>query len=557
MPPAAKQLWDRALGQFRAFSMTQRIGIAGAAVLVLVLVMTFSRWSGKPDMAALYTDLQPADAAEITERLASEGVDYELADQGTTVKVPRDQLYDVRLQLSADGLPTGGTGGWSILDDQGITTSDFSQQVGYQRAMEGELARTVSALDAVQSATVHLVLPERDAFVLDETKATASVLVRTHPGKSLNSSQVQAVVNLVSSSVQGLSTDAVTVADTTGRVLSAPGMDAMGGGGAGSSRVEQTTAFETTLATEIQSMLASVVGSGRALVTVNADLDFDRTTETSETFSAPNPDGTTLSESESTRREEYDGAVPSDSGVLGPTAETAGSGDTSYILEERETDNALNRVVETTERAPGAIDRLSVAVLVDEGTITDAQSEEIRSLVSAAAGVDEARGDQVVVSRMAFDTSGAEANEAELAAVEAQQRSEERMRLYTTIGAVAAVLAVLALAYRTLSRSRRRNAAPIDLRSDGAVADAHAASVFDETIGDEDDDLGWARSGRSPVGDAEPAPMHELPPAPVLTEEEILTARLGTQVTNLVDNQPDEVALLLRTWLGDRRTVKR
>jgi flagellar M-ring protein FliF len=409
----------------------------------------------------------------------------------------------------------------------------------------------------VQSATVHLVLPERDAFVLDETKATASVLVRTHPGKSLNTSQVQAIVNLVSSSVQGLATDAVTVADTTGRVLSAPGMDAMGGGGAGSSRVEQTTVFETALATEIQSMLASVVGSGRALVTVNADLDFDRTTETSETFSAPNPDGTTLSESESTRREEYDGAVPGDSGVLGPTAETAGSGDTSYILEERETDNALNRVVETTERAPGAIDRLSVAVLVDEGSITQAQSVEIRTLVVAAAGVDEQRGDQVVVSRMAFDTSGAEANEAELAALEAQQRSEERMRLYTTIGAVVAVLAVLALAYRTLSRSRRRNAAPIDLRADGAVADARATSVFDETIGDEDDELEWSASARSAGVAAEQDAMPELLPAPVLTEEEVLTARLGAQVTNLVDSQPDEVALLLRTWLGDRRTVKR
>jgi flagellar M-ring protein FliF len=552
MPAAVKQLWERAFAQFRTFTVAQRIGMVGAAVAVVVGVLLFSRWSGTPDMAALYTDLAPTDAAAITERLSSKGVGYELADQGTTVKVPRDQLYDLRLEMSASGIPSGGSGGWSILDDQGITTSEFSQQVGYQRAMEGELARTVAALDVVDSATVHLVLPKRDAFVLDETKASASVLIRTRPGRSLTSSQVQAVVNLVSSSVQGLTTDAVTVADTAGNVLNAPGQEL--GGTAGNTRIEQTSVFESSLSSEIESLLSSVVGPGRAVVTVNADLDFDKSTATSETFSSPTADGQPLTDSESSRTEEYQGAVPGNAGVLGPTPGTSTEGsDTSYRLDESSSDNALNRVVETTERAPGAIERLSVAVLVDEDSVGDAQLVEIEELVSAAAGVDAGRGDQIVVTRLPFDTSIADASESELAALDAQQEREAKLKLYTTIGAVVVVVTVLGFAYRAMTRSSRRRAkAQIDLR-DAPARDASArapepAAGADETtvFGDLDT---LARENGVPVA--------ELPPPTPPSEEDLLTARLGAQVANLVEKQPDEVAVLLRTWLGDRRTVKR
>jgi flagellar M-ring protein FliF len=480
-------------------------------------------------------------------------VSYELADEGTTVKVPRDQLYELRLQLSADGIPSGGNGGWSILDDQGITSSEFSQQVGYQRAMEGELARTVASLDAIQSATVHLVLPKRDAFVLDETKVSASVLVRTRPGKSLSSTNVQAIVNLVSSSVQGLTTDAVTVADTAGNVLNAPGQGAGSAGFAGNGRMEQTSAFEGTLSSEIEAMLASVVGAGKAVVTVNADLDFDKSTETSETYSAPTgTDGRPLADAESSRTEQYQGAVPGDAGVLGPTTGGASGGsDTSYNLEESSADNALNRVVATTERAPGAIERLSVAVLVDESAIGTAQVADIERLVAAAAGVSADRGDQVVVTRMAFDTSAAESDQSALAAIDAQKRREERMRLYTTVGAVVVVLVVLALAYRSISKAhRRRAAAPIDLRDEIVPLPTTAVSVYEDAEPDADAD-----DPEAVEADATAVPeLHEPPPP---TEEELRTARLGSQVATLVDNQPDEVALLLRTWLGDRRAVKR
>src|SRR5690606_8735629 len=218
-----------------------------------------------------------------TERLDSDGVSYELADAGSTVKVPRDELYDVRMQLSADGLPSGGSAGWSVLDDQGITASEFSQRVGFQRALEGELARTIRSIDAVEAATVHLALPRDTAFALDERNASASVLVRTRPGATLDGGQVQAIVNLVASSVDRLEPDAVTVADASGLVLAAPGQRSVDYAG-NDMNMRQARAFEQSVATEIQAMLTSVVGLGRAVVNVTAELDFDEQTVTRELY---------------------------------------------------------------------------------------------------------------------------------------------------------------------------------------------------------------------------------------------------------------------------------
>jgi flagellar M-ring protein FliF len=252
--------------------------------------------------------------------------------------------------------------------------------------------------------------------------------------------------------------------------------------------------------------------------------------------------------------------VPGSSGVLGPTTPAqTGNGDTSYKRDEASSDNAVNRVVETTERAPGAISRLSVAVLVDDQAVSAGQVTEIQNLVTAAAGVDTNRGDQLVVTRLPFDTSTADAAQSQLDALDAQKQREERTKLFTTIGAVVAVLAVLAFAYRSLTKSHVRRSSTIDLRNDG-VAEAvptrvheSATSVFDEL---DDESIEGVPAGVEAVATTEPA-FPELPPAPAPSEEDLLVARLGNQVTNLVEKQPDEVALLLRTWLGDRRTSRR
>jgi flagellar M-ring protein FliF len=191
------------------------------ALALMVGAVAFFQWQRTPSMGPLFTGLSSADGGAVIEELQAAGVAYELADGGATVLVPTDQVYDLRLQMSAAGLPGDDTGGYSLLDEQGVTASQFQQEVAYQRAMEGELAKTIGAIDGVDAAVVHLAVPKKDVF-LDETDApTASVLVRTRAGATLDKDQVQAVVTLVSSSVEGMAPEAVSVVDGTGTLLSA------------------------------------------------------------------------------------------------------------------------------------------------------------------------------------------------------------------------------------------------------------------------------------------------------------------------------------------------
>ncbi|MPY94778.1 MAG: flagellar M-ring protein FliF [Acidimicrobiia bacterium] len=528
--------------QLRGFSRTQKIGMAVAAVAVILGVLVAGRFSGKPDLAPLFTDLEASDAAAVTERLTSDGVPYELGDGGRTVLVPRDQLYELRINLAASGLPSGGTSGWSVLDDQGITASEFSQRVGYQRALEGELSKMVSSLDAVETATVRLVLPRDDAFALSDSKSSASVLIRTRPGRTLEPQQVQAIVNLVSSSVQGLDPEAVSVADTSGSVLVAPG-SGMAEGVAGSSQQQQTDAFEVNLASEIRAMLVSVVGGGKATVTVNADLDFDKRQATSETFTEPvTADGERAPREQSTRTEEYAGAVPQDAGVLGAEQAAAGAGaaadGSSYTSNEERTSYAVNREVATTETAPGQVRRLSVAVLVDEAAIGAERVADVEALVNAAAGISAERGDQVVVTRMSFDDSQALAAETELAAAEAAQRAEARQRQLTTIATALVVLVVLALAYRSVRGSRRKRKLAADLAS---AQQSVASTLLEQQLAAE------------ALGPVDLTAIESAVPA----QREIGPSSVQARVASMVEEQPEEVALLLRSWLGDRRAVKR
>jgi type III secretory pathway lipoprotein EscJ len=196
------------------------LGLAFAATAIGLFLVT--RVTGRTPMSTLYADLEPEVAAEIVDQLEAQEVHYELASGGRVILVPSDQVHALRLELSAQGLPASGEG-WSVLDDQGITTSEFDQRVGYQRAMEGELAKTIAAIEGVSDANVHLVMPEDDLFVDDDVQASASVLLVTGGPGSISPMQVEAIVNLVASSVEGMTPDRVSVTDQNGQILAAPG----------------------------------------------------------------------------------------------------------------------------------------------------------------------------------------------------------------------------------------------------------------------------------------------------------------------------------------------
>lgn len=509
-------------GQFARMTAAQRTTLGATFLAVVVALYVVSRVAGQTPMQTLYADLEPSAAAAIVDELMAQGVPYEIADNGRVVRVPVNRVHELRLDLSTQGLPDAAAGGWSILDEQGITTSEFDQRVGFQRALEGELARTIGIIEGVDSADVHLVIPTDDLFVGDDVAASASVLLETR-GSTLSSTQVQAVVNLVSSSVEGLTPERVSVTDQTGRILAAPGDSPAGGGVDGESQLASTSAFESGLERDIEALIAAIAGPGRSVVTVNARLDFDTVSKVTEEYiPAENEDGDQMVVSETTRLETYqteDGELTT--GVLGAEVAAnegevaAAAEDLRYRLDERDANYAMNTVVTSAEQAPGEIESISVAVLVDGNVIDDVGMAEIESLVAAAAGIDPERGDAIAVSAMAFDEQLVETLEAE-AALGDEVATGPGLDIIglARIGVTALVaLAVLLIGLRMVRKgSKREVLESIDL----AALPGGAAGL--------------------PAGD---------------TEEATRDLQADEQLTELLSNQPDDVATVLRSWLAD------
>jgi flagellar M-ring protein FliF len=512
-------------------TLNQQLILGGVFALVVGLIFFASRLGGTTSMTILYSGLEPDAAAGVVDELESQGIDYELTDNGRVVWVPRDRASSIRLDMGAAGLPAG-TDGWSVLDSQGITASEFDQRVGYQRAMEGELASTITVIDGVAAANVHLVLPEQDLFVGDEIKPSASVLLQTEPGRSIAPGQVQAIVNLVASSVEGLDVSDVTVTDDEGRLLA-------GGDGEGLASMETDNqirlreAFERDIESELGTLLDAVVGPGRAVVAVSADLDFDTVVTTEETHAeSQNAAGETLPLSETTRLEEYgnlgrteEGVVDIETEILEGPAETATDGAVSYRLDERDVIYALDSVVTSTEKAPGSVRSLSVAVVIDEAVVPVDRLAEIESSVSAAIGADPERGDIVTVAALPFDVTLEEQEAVEAAAAEAAGTVTDvaggaPLDLIRTAGSIGIGLIVLLLGLFTLRRaSRRRVIDTIDLEQLASGATS------------------------AELGPGDTTEVASLP----ATEEDLL---------ELVSNQPDDVAAVLRHWLTQPEGVR-
>jgi flagellar M-ring protein FliF len=503
--------------------------------------VVFAKWATAPTYAPLFTNLAASDASAIVDQLNSSGTPYQLTDGGSTILVPQESVYDARLAMSGKGLtPSADSSGWGLLDKQGVTASEFQQQVAFRRALEGELNKTIGGIDGVSGAVVHLAIPEKDVFTKETDEAKASVLVDTAPGRELSSQQVQAVVNLVASSVDGMDASNVTVADTSGRVLSASGEGSAGA--AADSRAQQTREYEDRLAGSLQAMLDRVVGLGHSEVRLTADLDFDQTKTTTETYkdSATKPlAGTTTKETYKGGGTGAGGALGG-SGVLGPdniqvpsgTSDEAGD----YSKTSTTNNNALDRVVEERQSAPGAVRQLNVAVLLDTRTAGSVNPAQIEELVASAAGLDPERGDTVVVDRLPFDDTAEKTAKAEIAAEQKATAAAARMDLFKTAGL--ALLVLLVLGYAVLAGRKRRKAVGL---------------TPDERI--QIEALQRQLEAQAPRGALEPAApaVAALEPVPLDPGAELaLAAR--SEIGDLVKSQPEEVAQLLRGWLADRRS---
>ena len=393
-----EQLWIQLVDFVHAQPPARRIVLATTGVGSLVVVLGLAWWVQRPLYRPLFTNLAEQDASAIVEALRAEKVPFRLEDGGRAILVPAERLYELRLALASRGLPEGGGVGFELFDRQTLGQTDFLQRLNYQRALQGELARTISRLGGVESARVHLALPDRSLFVGEDRRPSASVVVKLAPGRALSAAQVDGIVHLVAASVEGLAADGVTVVGEGGRMLTT---DRRGGETLGDSSraLEMQASIERQLAERVESMLAAVVGREKAIARVAATLDLARVERTEETY---DPERTALRTQRTTREQERR--------------------DESQSYE-------VSKVVSHTVAPAGVVKQLSVAVLID-GTYTGAgaarkftprPAEELarlKELVKNAVGFSEARGDRIEITSVPFQSEPAAAGEGVLAALD-------------------------------------------------------------------------------------------------------------------------------------------
>jgi len=368
-----------------------------------------------PEMSLLFSDLDLKDSGQIAQKLEAMAVPYELRAQGTQIRVPSDQVMKLRLQLAEQGIPHGGSIGYEIFDKpDSFGPSQFVENINKVRALEGELERTIASISIVQSARVHLVLPQRQLFSRERQDASASVVIKQRGAERLGRNQVAAIQHLVAAAVPGLSTDRVSIVDANGNLL------ARGDGNnadplSSANTEEMRINYENRLARGVEDLLDRSLGPGKARIDVRADMNFDRITTNSESY---DPDGqvvrSTQTTSQSDSNKDQNNAVSVSTNLPGGQ-QPAGAGKESRSARNEETINyEISKTVKSQVREQGIVQRLSVAVLVDgvntvgpdgKKTYQPRSADEMKqltTLVRSAIGYDEKRGDTVEVVNMAF-----------------------------------------------------------------------------------------------------------------------------------------------------------
>lgn len=388
--------------------------LIGGVIASLILLVS---WAQKTNYQILYTNVSDVDSGLIIQKLTELKVPYNV--EGGGIQVPAEKVHELRLQLAAQGLPQGGGIGFEIFDKTNFGTSDFVQKLNFRRALQGELSRTIQSLAEIESSRVHLAVPEKNLFMEKDSKPSASVMVKLKAGRNLSQSQVQGIVHLVSSSVEGLSPQEVTIIDNRGGMLTRPVQE--NNVQLSNNQMELQRSYEKEIETSVLRILEPVAGKDKVRAKVFATLDFTRTEKTEEKF---DPNGQ-VARSEQKNQEKSITGISNTSGVPGTTSnlptkkppQTASSGGTVQKQSEvinYEVSKVISRVVSPSQE----LKRLSVAVVVD-GSYTIPQGskakkysarteEELKrydELVKKAVGFSSERGDEVKVINMPFEVA--------------------------------------------------------------------------------------------------------------------------------------------------------
>jgi len=432
---------DKVFGQIgtalTAMTLKKKISLMAVIGLTVGGLVYLIQWSGRPTFERLYTGLSVDDAGMIVEQLKSQKVPYQITGGGSCIEVPAEKVYELRMLMASEGLPQGSGIGFEVFDNAKLGMTEFMQNVNYQRALQGELSRTINQIDEIESSRVHIVMPTQTLFIEEATPASASVVLKMKPGKQLGQGQIQGIIHLVSSSISGLETENVTVVDNRGKLLAGKG-DTASQGAMSTDQFMYQRKMESTLENRIKTMLEEVLGPDKAIVRVSCDLDFMRHEQTEEMY---------LPENQVVRSEQIHEEATSDGrntpmgipgvssnirpnsiGIDNTQADMTGPGGTTVFRKQDQTKNyEIGKVVSRKVMPSGTLRRVSAAVIVDgnyrnvskkkgreEWEYTARSPEEMaqfEKIVKSAINFDLQRGDSVEIENIPFETAKLDAGD--------------------------------------------------------------------------------------------------------------------------------------------------
>ena len=555
----------------KQISVTQRIGIIGAALASMAMIAVLVMFASKTEYTPAFTSLSAADATTVEGALRGANIAYQVADAGTTIEVPVDTLGDAKIAAGAAGYTSGTNSdapGWSLFDNQGFGQSEFDQNVTYQRALEGELTKTIQGMNGVSSARVSIVLAQTGALSSEDTPASASVVMAMSGGATPSGSLVESIVNTVSKSVQGLTTDNVVVTDTQGNTLAGSSASAASTAAQAQGLVEQQTKAK------IESLLDTALGANHASVAVSADVDTSQIAQDITTYAPAGSDppvsihqiiesyGSTSSagacgipgtDSNVSGVPSYPGVCDSTTGSTAttapaasptavassaassaaatavPTASAAASSVAgAYMHADTTVNYSVSQTVQHIVTQPGVVKKLSVAVFVDQTKMGTLTADILKTSIAAAIGADATRGDVVTVQAITFAAQPSSATTAAAAAASPDVMKTVGGMSSTILGAVFALVMLLLfwLNMRTLKRKTEENV--YDLGPGGSAAEF------------------------APVPNRAGIPASTSPdPAAADVPSATPQARIQERLRMVADERPDALVGLMHGWLRE------
>jgi flagellar M-ring protein FliF len=412
---AKTDITSQARNFLNRLTLVQKLLIGAVVAAVIIGLIFIISTATKKEMGTLYTGLDEKEASKIVEKLKDNKIAYELKNNGSTILVEKDKVYDTRLSLASEGLPESGTIGYELFDKTNLGMSEFVQKLNYRRALEGELAKTIASIDEVKKARVHIVIPEKALFDKDQKPPSASVSLHLSSNRGLNKSSIEGIQNLVAGSIEGMKPEEVIIVDQTGRTISETPQETNTIVGISSTQNQLQMKIEHYLGDKVQSMLDGVLGEGNSEVRVNADLDFDQIDKTTKTYDPANQ-VVRSEQSISETNTSSDSSMRSDSNISYVSPNSSSNHTKTNTISNFEIPETVERLI----KGVGNVKRLSVAALINGSYLkqnvsgrdtmlyqprSDSMMLSLRQIVENAAGYDFQRGDRVSVLNVRFDTT--------------------------------------------------------------------------------------------------------------------------------------------------------